>query len=422
MRPIIAVAAAITLWIGGAGVASADSLGIHFESSEGYSPGSINGQQGWAGTLGGPINPAIDQAVVKNTYGYPSFGDQSWRMSNAYTDGAFGTWPFSPSLHNEAGETSAQNGTVYSGGERENHFEVQWDFASTVKTSEQAGLQISTSPDRGDGARMSFIRMRDLADGLSVEFSDYQDRKPYGSLANPSAGCGPEDGFVLQTVASGLDRSQPHTVKLTMDFIDGPRNDVVQVFVDGKLRHTGTSWEDYYRWCTESSGGVPNDATADSPRTVDSMIFQARTSGGTAPSTAGFGFLFDNLSYSSSTEEECENHHADGDGDTQTSNGHHGHEHFQKTGCGHQDTDSVQHSDDQGNQFQSTSVDAAQYSTALDGRTVVITGTGLDNGLPVAFTMTAVDHDGLVPATYTLVLTDGYTFVGTLTDGAISVL
>src|SRR5207249_8898700 len=132
-----------------AGLIIADSRSITFEASQGYTLGSIDGQDGWAGTLGGPISPFIDQAVVANTYGYPSFGGQSWRMSNAYTDGAFGDWPFSPSLVNEAGETMAQNGVIYSGGTRQSHFEARWDFASTVRGSEQPGLQISTSPDRG---------------------------------------------------------------------------------------------------------------------------------------------------------------------------------------------------------------------------------------------------------------------------------
>src|SRR5207249_9483586 len=49
------------------------------------------------------------------------------------------------------------------------------------------------------------------------------------------------------------------------------------------------------------SGGGTGTTTADQSRTVDSMIFQARTVGGTAPSTAGKGFLIDNLSYLSSS-------------------------------------------------------------------------------------------------------------------------
>jgi hypothetical protein len=122
--------------------------------------------------------------------------------------------------------------------------------------------------------------MRDTPTGLAVDFADYEDTAPYGSVANPAAGCGPGDNFVTTTVASSLARSRPHTVKLTMDFVDGPRNDVVKVYVDGTLRHTGGSWEDYYRWCTESGGGVPGDSSADQSRTVDSMIFQARTSQG----------------------------------------------------------------------------------------------------------------------------------------------
>src|SRR5207245_4101464 len=143
----------------------------------------------------------------------------------------------------------------------------------------------------------------DTAMGLAIDFVDYQDRKPYGSLSNPSAGCGPEDDFVTTTVAQNLDRTRPHTVKLTIDFIDGPRNDIVNVYIDGKVRHTGGSWEDYYRWCTESGGGIPNDSMADQSRTVDSMIFQARSGGGMCIGCGGRGFLIDNLSYLSSKSE-----------------------------------------------------------------------------------------------------------------------
>jgi len=259
-----------------------------------------------------------------------------------------------------------------------------------------------------------------------VFFIDYQDRKPFGAYGAPATaaqGCGPEDSFVETMVASGLERDQPHTVKLVIDFIDGPRNDVVQVFVDGKFVHRGTTWEDYFRWCHESGGGTGNP-TFDQSRTVDSQIFQARSGSGTAQLTAGKGFLFDDLLYASSTVNQCDNRHADGDGDVGDSEGRHSHMHFHKGGCGHQDTDAVQHDDDQqGHHFQSTSVDAAQFTTALNGRTAVITGTGTDNSLPVTFTLTAVDYDGLLPAAYTLVLSDGYVFAGTVLDGStLSVL
>ena len=61
-----------------------------------------------------------------------------------------------------------------------------------------------------------------------------------------------------------------------MDFVDGPQNDVVLVFVDGSLAHTGTSWEDYFR-----------DCEGNETRTVDSLLF--RSSGTAAPANAWQG-------------------------------------------------------------------------------------------------------------------------------------
>src|SRR5437879_2862431 len=406
VRTVLSTFASLALVLSSSTVANADSLAIHFETSEGYSPGSIDGQNGWAGTLGGPINPAIDQAIVTNTYGYSSFGGQSWRMSNAYTDGAFGDWPFSPSLTNEAGETTAQN-LGFSGGIRQNHFEVRWDFASTVPNAEQPGLQISTSPDRGDGARMSFIRMKDLPAGLSVEFAEYLDHPPFGTPLNPTAGCGAEDEFLITTVASGLSRNRPHTVKFTMDFVDGPRNDVVKVYVDGTLRHTGTSWEDFFRWC---------ELTGES-RTVDSMIFQARTSGGTAPFTRGNGFLIDNLTYFSS-QGRCRG--GDGDGDFEDDKGgrrHHGK--FHHDSC-ENDRGRVEEDDrDSGKHFESTSTESAAFTSNENSQTLTMIGTGLHDGLPVGFTMVAVDNGSLVPGVFSLILTDGYSVTGSLVNGSI---
>jgi hypothetical protein len=269
-----------------AGVAAADSLGIDFEPPA-YTTGSIDGQEGWGGTDPGtgplPILPIIDQEIVANGPGAPaSFGTQSWRFSNAWEDGQFGQWPFSPSLSNEAGEFQAES-DGYSDGTRQTHFEVQWSFASAVPTTAQPSLQMSTAPDRGDGARMSYIRMEDHLDGMYVYFVDYQ---------RGTAGVCDGD-FAETTVASGLNRALAHTVRLTIDFVDGPTNDVVKVYVDGSPRHTGTSWEDYFR-----------DCELEPTRTVDSMIFQAR--GATPnPENLGKGFLIDNLSYATSLPLTC---------------------------------------------------------------------------------------------------------------------
>ncbi len=409
----------------------ADSRGINFESSQGYvanmsiqdQPNGNPPPAGWGGSFPpGIINPAIDQKIV-NGLGRPaSFGGQSWRISNAYASGGFAEMPFSPSLTNEAGETNAQNLT-YSGGVRQNHFEVQYSFTSADPVPSENNSIVSTSPDRGDGARMSYIRLEDHAYGIELHFSDYQDNKPRGHYGDPTTaapGCEDTNDEFTDVIVATVSRNSAHSVKLAIDFIDGPHNDIVKVYVDGSLRHVGTTWEDYFRWCPESGGGT-GTTTADQSRTVDSMIF--RVGGAPQVLNLGKGFFIDNLSYSSSrSSNECENHHGHGDGDVDDGHGRHGHSHFDKDGCDKRDDDDVEHDDDaEGHHFKSTSVDSAAYSPADGGRMLTMTGTGLDNGLPVGFTLIVVDLDDVAPATYSIVLTNGYVFVGEFVSGIVNV-
>jgi hypothetical protein len=297
-----------------ASVAQADTVGpITFNA---YANGTVNGQDGWSSTGSAGSGCAVyDHAIVDNStavgYSYPTFGAKSLRISSAVTSGCFSDQTFSKPVMNEAGETAAQNNGPSSGA-RQAHFEAQWDFASTVPGAQQVDQYVVASPDRGDGARMSWLEMQDTPTGLEVVFSEYVDVAPLGTLAAPGDGCGTGDDWQDTVVATALSRSVPHTIRLTMDLVDGPHNDVVKVFVDGTLRYTGTSWEDYYRWCTESGGGVPNDAAADQSRTVDSLLFRTGGADAVRPWLQGKGFLIDNLTLLSgppvpTNKEQCKN-------------------------------------------------------------------------------------------------------------------
>jgi len=134
------------------------------------------------------------------------------------------------------------------------------------------------SPDRGDGARMSFIQIADSVDGLEVYFADVQ------GTSDPA-------NFVTTQIASGLDRNSVHRIKLTMDIYDGPSNDVVKVYLNCGLVHTGTSWENYYYFDPES-----NDGASDS-RIIKTAIFMTRSKYGLDPTplTADGGFYIDNV-------------------------------------------------------------------------------------------------------------------------------
>ncbi|HSX45047.1 MAG TPA: hypothetical protein VLF39_02985 [Candidatus Saccharimonadales bacterium] len=250
--------------------ARADSTNINFESPT-YTIGNINGQDGWTATGSAGSGCAVyDEGVVANTFGYPSFGGQSLRISDAVTSGCFGDQLFAKPLVNAVGEADSTNG-IYSPGTLQRHFEMQFDFASTKQT-EQVGMHTSVSPDRGDGSRMSYLRFDDQADGVHVFFDDVQ------GTSNPA-------NFVESYIGT-ISRTTSHNIKLTLDTLDGPSNDIVKVWIDGSLVKTGTSWENYYRYDSESSA-------EQSPRIVKTILF--REGGDSNVADSGNGFLFDNF-------------------------------------------------------------------------------------------------------------------------------
>jgi hypothetical protein len=277
----IAAVGAVVAVLSFGSAAAADTVGpIDFE---GYAPGPVIGQDNppWTGA---PC-AAIDSGVVLNslnTNAPSSFETKSFRMSNAVVAGCFND-AFTPEATNEAGESTAQD-SPQSGGTRQPYYETQFTFASFTGAL-QPGLNVQVSPDRGDGARMSFVRMVHTATDLQLEFVDVQGVDP-PSTTTPCLGCA---NFV-STPLGTFDPTVPHTVRLTMQLVDGPSNDIVRVFVDGALMHTGGSWEDYYTLDTESSPTPPDQVS----RTVDSLLIRA--SGTAQANTLGAGFLFDGVS------------------------------------------------------------------------------------------------------------------------------
>jgi hypothetical protein len=111
----------------------------------------------------------------------------------------------------------------------------------------------------------------------------------------------------------------------------------------------------------------------------------------------------------------------DGDGDFDDKDQHRHHAHFHHNSC-ERDRGDVE-DDDQatGKSFHSTSVDSATFSSNTDGLALTMVGTGLHGLLPVTFTMIAVDRGNLTPGVFMLVLSDGYSVVGSLVNGTLVV-
>jgi len=269
---------------------AADTVGpITFESSQGYVLGDIDKQpllQGsslpngrWSKCCGYPYDVNV---VSVSTYpaasGY-GFGSQALQISDAVTSGSFGDQAFSPGLGDEAGESGAVD-LGLSGGLRQPDFDASFLIGTTQASQQCVGcptpLHMTVSPDRGDGARMSYLRFEDQADGVHVFFVDVVDKGPVGTVAT----------FRQSDIAT-LSRTRSHLVEFSIQFKDGPANDTVKIYIDGKLVKNGTTWEDYYRYDPEQTpqgNQVP---------TVDKLLF--RESGAMNPGDLGQGFLLDRV-------------------------------------------------------------------------------------------------------------------------------
>jgi hypothetical protein len=290
--------------------ASADNLSEGF-SGNGWSVGNpLVAANGWNYT-GGSL---YDIELVPS-----GIDGQSVRISNGVMDGSFGDWLFSKPLNTAATEGGLQE------------FSAEFDIAST-SADEQPGLQISVAPQTAGGARMSFLKFRDTPAGIVVSFADVMN-------LDEAVGLYPaQEVWRDVDIATLTDRDATHRVRIVMDLIPGAHNDVVQVYIDGSgplvpgrtggatfdgfyapvdnqptinkakagqtiplkwrlsAKSFATSWEDYYRFNTESNAGETQPFKT---RQVDSLIFQARGDG-TAP-TDGGGFLIDNVAYSSTS-------------------------------------------------------------------------------------------------------------------------
>jgi hypothetical protein len=252
--------------------AQADVDGWTFEPPW-FTVGDINGQDGWMKT-----NSAFDSEVASNPAPLqPLLGKQSLRISNAVTSGSFGDQTFSDSLVDAAGESTSDDGGL-AGGVRQKTFVYSFDFTSAAPGNQQAGLRVPVAADRGDGGRQTSIVLTDSTPaGMDVTFIDTPVPVPAGGTVN----------FVDHVVGTGLTRGDVHSVRVEIDFNEGPDNDVARVFVDDILQYTGESWENYYRYDAEQAG------SGNKVPTTDALIF--RTNQTAAPATAGKGFRIDNV-------------------------------------------------------------------------------------------------------------------------------
>jgi len=190
--------------------------------------------------------------------------DPALRISNVVTSGSFGDQLFSPTLEVPATETGPAH---------------TFTASFVLEPVElQPGLRVTVSPDNGQGGRGGFLAIEHTADGIDlVSQGSYFDEA--GELQ-----------WDVKTVATGLDASKAHTVKLKLikkpDTKKSTNNDVFSVHVDGKPVKN-TTFEAYY------------DATGEENYQTDTLLF--RLSGAAQPQLVdGDGMLIDDVTIATS--------------------------------------------------------------------------------------------------------------------------
>jgi len=222
-------------------------------------------------------------------------GNAVWRLSDAVT-GGFSTLPMSYTSPWAAGETTAalynDYGTdhtmpadppAFGENAGTKHFHASFQFKSKTQAPQQ-DLSISVSAAaKQTPFRDTYLNIvDDGANGFDLSFYNT------GTVADPWG-----TGGWVSAPAAALDLAydQWHTIEMFVTVVegthgDGHGNDVVNVFVNGNLAFTGTTWETLYR------SGIPDAGGFAHVQAVNSLMFRPGTA---TPANAGQGILFDNV-------------------------------------------------------------------------------------------------------------------------------
>ncbi len=272
-----------------AAVATLLAVNCTAQDFSGFNLGSVSGQFGWTvgDAFGNAVNPWNQSIMLDGN------GNKVLQISNSHTSGTFSDSIHSPSSAQVAGESTSAlwndrgtnhtapiNPPLFGANATTNRFSYTTTFRSATGAA-QPGLRIDLSASaKQSPTRMGLVIIRDNGAGFDLTYTEAGGHSP-----------GVSD-FSVTTIATGLSYTQAHTLKMEIDFVEGVENvngtifgnDVVRLYINGSLVHTGTTWESYY-YLNEPT--VPGQ-----PRKQAVNCIQHRLTGTAQPAYAGAGFYF----------------------------------------------------------------------------------------------------------------------------------
>lgn len=227
-------------------------------------------------------------------------GENVWRISNAITKGSFSDQPMTYTSCEKAGETGSALfnvrplgnalGTPLPGAYATSN-QLYWrvSFKSATGAAAQPGLNIELASNaKYTSWRMSRLVIRDAGNGFNLTAID-----TFGNITSGAT------ISIFTPIASGLSYTEFHTIETRILFVDGITdlgnnivggNDVLQVYLNGTLIHTGSTNEaDYYVSPASATEGLAP------PRRQATDCLMFRVSGTAVTGTFDKGFYFSDV-------------------------------------------------------------------------------------------------------------------------------
>jgi VCBS repeat-containing protein len=235
-----------------------------------------DGEHGWH--VAGP-NAARDQEVVSVA------GNQMFRMSSDPSVADF-AGPYSPELSATAGEP--QTSADFNGQS------IKFTFKPVDPTPDGSRLEVDFG--KADGSdRNNFMVIESFAGaGIRIAVAE----PDTGGNFNAPGGAPPTD---WRELISDVDPTVSHTLEMRLEYVDGPNNDLINIYLDGRYIGSTTTFENYHDADPDSIYTYPDHATAAEDYQTDRVFFRPSANGSPqdgALGTVNKGFYFDNLTAS----------------------------------------------------------------------------------------------------------------------------
>ena len=230
-----------------------------------------DGENGWK-----VLGPARDQAVV-NVAG----SNNAFHISSDIVSGDFGG-PYSPALSAAAGESTV---SAYQGQS------IGFDLKAVSAAVDGSRLEIDFANAAGTD-RNNFLVIESTGTGLRIAVNE-----------PTTAGDWAVNDFTAftgnRTLVSGIDQSVSHHIDMRLTYVDGQNNDRIDIYLDGALIGSTTTFENYRDFSTDLAPN-PRHATNIAANLTDRVLFRTGDAGQPHDGPGGLnqGFNIDNVATS----------------------------------------------------------------------------------------------------------------------------